>query len=72
MISQHQIIISGAIHQFVSQHQIIINIRRAIHHFVHHLRLPLGDVFKNEVPQHHEIGPERGPGGSVWAETLSK
>ena len=29
-------------------------------------------MFKNEVPQNHKNGPESGPGGSVWAETLSK
>ena len=40
--------------------------------FFHRLRLPLGDMFQNEVPKNHEIAPERGPGGSVWAETLSK
>ena len=40
--------------------------------FSHRLRLTLGDMFENEVPQNHEIGTERGPGGSVWAETLSK
>ena len=29
-------------------------------------------MFKNEVPRKYKIGPESGPGDSVWAETLSK
>ena len=74
-----------AFHHFISQHQIILPDGHSIilYHsirsisdeqsiFFHRLRLTLGDMFKNEVPQNHEIGPERGPGGSVWAETLSK
>ena len=35
-------------------------------------RLTLGDMFKNEVSKNHKNGSESGPGGSVWAETLSK
>ena len=29
-------------------------------------------MYTNHVPQNHKNGPESGPGGSVWAETLSK
>ena len=47
-------------------------IRSAHHHFVHSLRLTLGDMYANQVPKNHQNGPERGPGGSVWAQTLSK
>ena len=29
-------------------------------------------MYANQVPQNHRNGHERGPGGSVWAQTLSK
>ena len=29
-------------------------------------------MYTNEAPEKYEHGPESGPGGSVWAQTLSK
>ena len=29
-------------------------------------------MYTNQVPQNHEIGPQWGPGGTVWAQTLSE
>ena len=69
-ISQHQIILPDG-HSIISYHSIrSVSDEQSI--FSHRLRLTLGDMFENEVPQNNEIGPERGPRGSVWAETLSK
>ena len=35
-------------------------------------RLTLGDMYTNQVPENYKNGPERGRGGSVLAQTLSK
>ena len=47
-------------------------IRSAYHHFLQRLRLTLGDMYTNQVPQNHKNGSESGPGGPVWAQTLSE
>ena len=36
------------------------------------LRLTLGDMYGNQGPRNYKNKHERGPGGSVWAKTLSK
>ena len=40
--------------------------------FFQGLRLTLGDMYTNQVPENNKNGTESGPGGSVWAQTLSK
>ena len=40
--------------------------------FFQGLKLTSGDMYTNQVPKNHKNGPESGPGGSVWAQTLSK
>ena len=40
--------------------------------FLESLRLTLGDMHTNQVPENYKNDPEQGPGGSVWAQTLSK
>ena len=40
--------------------------------FFQGLRLTLGDMYTKQVPENHKNGTESGPGGSVWAQTLSE
>ena len=75
-LDKHQISVQASDHHITSpDHRIISSdhhITSSDQHiiiFFQSLRLTLGDMYTNQVPKNYKNGPERGPCGSVWAQT---